>query len=197
MSLPRMVSHRIRIKWRAWCGFLRHPTLANCGNSYVGSVTTGISSRTWPLSRARPTTSKSGDVLAFPNFGDAISGVRKFRVITDASTDGLSGGVIEQDQPDGTTRPLCFLSRTYLPNERNWTSTELECGALVWAVEKNRQLYYGIRFEVVTNHQPLLNLESLASKVICNICMLSTETAELPSMAVSVCILVRPGERVA
>lgn len=106
----------------------------------------------------------SPDVLAFPNFDDAIAGVRKFRVITDASTDGL-GAVVEQDQPDGTTRPLCFLSRSTLPNERNWSATELECGALVWAIKKNRQLFYGIPFEVVTDHQPLLNLESLSSKV--------------------------------
>ncbi|CAB1110326.1 unnamed protein product [Ectocarpus sp. CCAP 1310/34] len=51
------------------------------------------------------------DKLSSPNvlaYRDAISGVRKFRVITDASQDGL-GAVIEQDQPDGTTRPLCFL----------------------------------------------------------------------------------------
>ena len=106
----------------------------------------------------------SPDVLAFPDFKAALSGERPFRLITDASIDGL-GAVIEQLQPDSSTRPLCFLSRTTLPNERNWSATELECAAIVWAVKKNRQLFYGIPFVVVSDHQPLKNLESLSTKV--------------------------------
>ena len=84
----------------------------------------------------------SPDVLAFPDFKAALSGDRPFRLITDASVDGL-GAVIEQAQTDSSTRPLCFLSRTTLPNER---ATELECAAVVWAIKKNRQLFYGIPF---------------------------------------------------
>ncbi len=106
----------------------------------------------------------SPDVLAFPDFQAAMSGKRPFRLITDASLDGL-GAVIEQDQPDSSTRPLSFLSRTTMPNERNWSATELECAAIVWAVKKNRQLFYGIPFIVVSDHQPLKNLESLSTKV--------------------------------
>ncbi|CAN0593696.1 unnamed protein product, partial [Laminaria digitata] len=106
----------------------------------------------------------SPKVLAFPDFTAAISGERPFQLITDASADGL-GAVIEQEQNDGTTRPICFLSRSTLTNEKNWSTTELECAAIVWAVKKNRQLFYGIPFIVVTDHQPLKNLESLATKV--------------------------------
>ena len=106
----------------------------------------------------------SPDVLAFPHFKAALSGDRPFRLITDASVDGL-GAVIEQAQTDSSTRPLCFLSRTTLPNERNWSATELECAAIVWAIKKNRQLFYGIPFVVVSDHQPLKNLESLSTKV--------------------------------
>ena len=75
------------------------------------------------------------------------------------------GTVVEQEQSDGTTRPVCFLSRATLPNEKNWSATELECAAIVWAVKKNRQLFYGIPFVVMSDHQPLKNLESLATKV--------------------------------
>ena len=66
----------------------------------------------------------SPDVLAFPGFKAAISGERPFQLVTDASVDG-SGAVIEQQQPDLFTRPLCFLSRTTLPNERNWSATSV------------------------------------------------------------------------
>ena len=95
----------------------------------------------------------SPDVLAFPDFKAAMTGERPLCLLTDASVDGL-GAVIEQIQPDQPTRPLCFLSRITLPNERNWSATELECAAIVWAVKKNRQLFYGILFVVVSDHQP-------------------------------------------
>ena len=84
--------------------------------------------------------------------------------MTDASKDGL-GAVVEQKQPDGSTRPLCFLSRSTSDTERRWTATELECGAIIYAIKKNRQLFYGIPFVIITDHQPLKNLESLATKV--------------------------------
>ena len=82
----------------------------------------------------------SPDVLAFPDIKAAISGERPFQLITDVSVDGL-GAVIEQQQPDLSTRPFCFLSRITLPNERNWSATEIEGAAIVWAVKKNRQLW--------------------------------------------------------
>ena len=104
------------------------------------------------------------DVLAFPDFKAAMSGDRPFRLITDASIDGL-GAVIEQKQSDSSTRLLCFLSRTTLPNERSWNATELECAAIVWAVKKNRQLFFGIPSMVVSDHQPWNKMESLSTKV--------------------------------
>ena len=105
----------------------------------------------------------SPNVLAFPDFEAAISGSRKFRLVTDASADGL-GVVIEQQQPDGSIRPLRYLSRTTLDNERKWNISEPECAAIVWAIKRNRQMFYGIPFEVETNHQPLQNLASLSDK---------------------------------
>ena len=77
------------------------------------------------------------NVLAFPDFEAAISGSRKFRLVTDASADGL-GVVIEQQQPDGSIRPLRYLNRTTLDNERKWNISELECTAIVWAIQRNR-----------------------------------------------------------
>ena len=108
----------------------------------------------------------SPDVLAFSDFKAALSSDRPFRLITDASVDGL-GAAIEQAQPDSSTRPSRFLSRTTtLPNERNWSATELECAAIVQTVKKDRELFYGIPSVVVSDHQPLKNLESLSTKVI-------------------------------
>lgn len=75
------------------------------------------------------------------------------------------GAIIEQKQKDGTVRPLYYMSRSTFPNEQKWSATELECGAIVWAIKKNRTLFYGIPFEIYSDHQPLKNLASLANKV--------------------------------
>ena len=84
--------------------------------------------------------------------------------MTDASVDGL-GAVVEQEQKYGTVRPICVLSRSTPPNERNWSATELECAAIVWAVKKNRRMFCGIPYIVVSGNQPLKTFESLATKV--------------------------------
>ena len=88
----------------------------------------------------------SPNVLAFTDFEDAISGSRKFRLVADASADGL-GVVIEQQQPDGSIRPLRYLSRTTLDNERKWSISELEFTAIVGAIKRNRQMSHGIPSE--------------------------------------------------
>ena len=101
----------------------------------------------------------SPNVLAFPDFEAAISGLRKFRLVTDASADGL-GVVIEQKQPDGSVWPLRCLSRTALDIKRKWGISELKCAAIVQAIRRNRKMSYGIPFEVETDHQQLQNLSS-------------------------------------
>ena len=51
-----------------------------------------------------------------------------------------------------------------MPNERDWSATELECAAIVWAVKKNRQWFYVFPFVVVSDHQPLDKLGELIPK---------------------------------
>ena len=45
--------------------------------------------------------------------------------------------VIEQQQPDGSFRPPRYLSRTTLNIKRKWSSSELECAAIVQAIRRN------------------------------------------------------------
>ena len=87
----------------------------------------------------------SPNVLAFSDFEAANSGLRKFRLITDASADGL-GVVIEQQPPDGSIRLLRYLSRTTLDIKRKWSISELECTVIVQAIRRSRKMYYGIPF---------------------------------------------------
>ena len=65
------------------------------------------------------------DVLAFPDFSAAIAGDRPFQLIR--CVRGWARSCCgAKEQADGTTRPICFLSRSRLPHERNWSATELE-----------------------------------------------------------------------
>lgn len=72
-----------------------------------------------------------------------------FTDIADASVAGL-GAILEQKQRDGSIRPLGFLSRTTNPSETWWSPTELGSGAIVRAIKKNRNPFYGFPIEAST-----------------------------------------------
>ena len=83
-------------------------------------------------------------VLVFPYWDAAIDWSRPFRLYCDACRDGF-GATLEQQQEDGSVRPITFLSRVTLQNERNWTVLELEAGAIVWAIKRLRSYVFPYR----------------------------------------------------
>ena len=48
-------------------------------------------------------------VLVIPDWDAASNGSRPFRLNCDASIDGF-GGTLEQEQPDGSIRPIVYVS---------------------------------------------------------------------------------------
>jgi hypothetical protein len=73
---------------------------------------------------------------------------------TDAS-DGQLGCFLLQLQPDGKPLPLGYWSRTLNSAEKNYSTTEKECLAIVWAVTHLRPYLEGIDFTVRTDHHAL------------------------------------------
>ena len=93
-------------------------------------------------------------ILIFPDWDAVIDTSRPFRLHCDASTAGL-GATLEQEQQDGSIRPIVYISRDTLDNEQNWTPMELEAGCVVWGIGRLRRYLFGVYFLVFTDHQCL------------------------------------------
>uniref|UniRef100_A0ABD2VTH8 RNA-directed DNA polymerase n=2 Tax=Trichogramma kaykai TaxID=54128 RepID=A0ABD2VTH8_9HYME len=86
-------------------------------------------------------------VLVRPDFS------KEFSIQTDAS-DYAVGAVLTQEYEDGE-HPVYYVSRVLSRAEQRYTTTEKECLAVIWAIEKFRPYVEGSRFKVVTDHRAL------------------------------------------
>jgi hypothetical protein len=93
----------------------------------------------------------SSPILMYPRWD------KKFTLFTDASTFAL-GAVLTQEDDDRNEHVIAYASRSLLPAEKNYTATELECLAVVWAIGKFHHYVHGKRFELITDHSALCHL---------------------------------------
>ncbi|CAH2093702.1 unnamed protein product [Euphydryas editha] len=87
---------------------------------------------------------------------------KPFILRTDASNFALGACLLQGESPPDE-RPIEYASRLLTPAERNYSTTEREALAVVWAVERFRGYIDGHQVCVRSDHQPLKWLFSVKS----------------------------------
>src|SRR5436189_4797982 len=87
----------------------------------------------------------SAPILIYPDFK------KEFILSTDASNIAL-GAVIHQKGDDGLEHVIAYENKTLNKAEQNYSTTELECLTVVWAIEKFDYYLEGNRFKVITDN---------------------------------------------
>ena len=82
---------------------------------------------------------------------------KPFHLQTDASNVGL-GAVLLQSDDNDQLRPIAYISRSLTKAEQNYSTTEKEFLAIVWAFHRFHPYLHGSNTSVETDHQPLLSL---------------------------------------
>ena len=102
-------------------------------------------------------------IPVFPDWDAVIDKSRPFRLHCDASTDGL-GATLEQEHLDGSIRPIVYISRATLSNERNWTPMELEAGCVVWIIRRLCGCLFSVFFLIFTDRECLQQISKIRRK---------------------------------
>ena len=97
----------------------------------------------------------SAPILIQPDYS------KPFVLRTDASNYALGAVLLQGEGKD--ERPIEYASRLLIPAERNYSTTEREALAVVWAVERFRGYIEGHEVIIGSDHQPLKWLLTLKS----------------------------------
>ncbi|GFV62030.1 retrovirus-related Pol polyprotein from transposon 297 [Trichonephila clavipes] len=89
---------------------------------------------------------------------------KPFIIQTDASSYAL-GAVLLQGESPADEQPVEYASRLLSSAEKNYSTTEREALAVVWALNKFRGYIEGAEITVTSDHQPLKWLISLTSPI--------------------------------
>ena len=81
----------------------------------------------------------------------------KIRLACDASAYGI-GAVLSHEMPDGSEKPIGFVSRTLSDTEKKYSQIEKEGLACVFGVKRFHAYLFGHHFMLQTDHRPLMSL---------------------------------------
>ena len=82
---------------------------------------------------------------------------------TDSSGKAV-GASLGQLDGDGVEQPLAFASQKLTPAQQIWSTIEREAYAVIWTLNKYRDLIFGNKVTVYCDHNPLQYIRECASK---------------------------------
>ena len=104
---------------------------------------------------------KNAPVLSVPNFDS------QFKLAVEAS-DFPAGAVLLQEDNDGVDHPICYFSKKFSKCQRNYSTVEKECLALILALQ-----HFGVYVScskqpviVFTDHNPLHKLKNKNQRLL-------------------------------
>ena len=102
---------------------------------------------------------KSTQVLLAPDFDKC------FKLAVDASDVGI-GAVILQEDNNGIIHPVCDFSKKFNKHQKNYSTIEKECLALILAMQQFEVYYTSLTSPIVvfSDHNPLSFLHKLKNK---------------------------------
>ena len=102
---------------------------------------------------------QSAPVLAAPDFRSP------FKLAVDAS-DVATGAVLLQEDDEGVEHPVCYFSKKFNKSQRNYSTIEKECLALVLALQQF-EVYVsssGLPIVVYSDHNPLVFIHKMKNR---------------------------------
>ena len=82
---------------------------------------------------------------------------KEFILQCDASDVGIASILLQES--GGTLHPVGYASRKLEPREKNYSTIERECLAIVWSIEKFDMYLFNKPFTIQTDHKPLTYLD--------------------------------------
>jgi hypothetical protein len=99
----------------------------------------------------------SAPILRYPDFR------KVFILATDASYYGF-GATLSQLDSNNKEHPVAYASKSLKKEEMNYGATELECAAIVWAIEHFHKYLGATKFILITDHYALKWLRTAEPK---------------------------------
>ena len=91
----------------------------------------------------------SPPVLAYPDFN------KRFLLFTDASKNAMGAVLAQVSATDNLVHPIAFWSKTFNLAQRNYTTTEKECCAIIGAMKQFEWCLFD-NFDIITDHSALV-----------------------------------------
>ena len=99
---------------------------------------------------------KLRDALLNASENAYFDSTKKTEAFTDASPVGVPAVLTQKELNSDERKIIAYASRALSPTEQNYSQLERKAHAIIWSCEHFHLYLFGVRFDVFTDHQPLV-----------------------------------------